>query len=123
MSNLVEKIITGKLEAFSETGSEGIHWAICEENDGSRASSYDYLTLLDEDDYLTIFDQEDKVVWEGAIRKDLISHYESYPLNPGHGQQAILGYWVQWLQANTDQEKWASYFFDECSARLVRKIH
>lgn len=109
--------IVGRLEPFFETGTEGIVWSVVE--DGK--SGYDSLHPVKCGDHLTIFDKQDTsaVVWDGDIQFEYKTNYESYPLNPEYGQQAVKGLWVNGLQEGVDAEQWFTWFYEEYPATLI----
>lgn len=111
------KTIKGTLEAFWETGSEGVIWIINEEG----KKGYDGFNCIEEGDYLTIYSKKKKIVWEGLIECDRKTRYRKHPLNLDFGQQEVCGYWVHWLPAGVaDLEKWARYFFKGYFAELIK---
>lgn len=111
------RFISGTLEPFFETGSEGILWSVHE----TRVPGYDGLNVLKNGDYLIILENEansEKVIWEGVIDLEYETNYRPYPMNPQYGQQAINGYWVNGVQRGFNPEKWFELFRQERSARL-----
>jgi hypothetical protein len=111
-------MIIGKLDPFFETGTEGVIWSVYE--DGKQG--YDGLQCLDYGDLLTIYDKEDptKVLWEGRIDLEWERNFRSYPMNPEHGQQEVLGYWVHGLQRDVEPETWGRWFFNAHPAKLEK---
>lgn len=123
-------IYEGIVEAFSESGTEGIIWCLIK---GTRPSdqawAYEDLIHLENGDHLTIYDkeifekssgQERVIVWEGTIDFELTSHQESNGL--GYTGQAILGLWCHGLQKTRCPEQWALYFFRNYPATLKRVV-
>ena len=110
--------IKGKLEPFSETGTEGVVWSFHEDG----VQGYDGLNCLHQGDYLTIFDPADptKVVWEGNIDLEFERNYQKFPNNPEYGQQAIMGLWVHGIQRNVEPDDWGIWFFHEYPAELIK---
>jgi hypothetical protein len=102
------KKIRGLGEAFWETGTEGVFWAV---QDEAHPAGYDGLHILENGDYLTIFDRVDrsKILWRGEIILEFESHRETNEY--GYCGQAIFGRWVHGLQRTRDVEEWATYFF------------
>ena len=111
--------IKGTLQAFSETGTEGIIWSIYE--DGREG--YDGLNGLHGGDHLTIFHPGNPgiVIWEGNIDLEYERNYHPYPMNPQYGQQAIQGMWVRGIQRDVDPDTWGNWFFKEYPAELIKK--
>ncbi len=111
-------IINGFLEPYISNETEGIIWAISENN----TSSYDSLHFIDEYDFLLIHDKIDPsiLVWSSYIIKDYSSHKTKRPFSDYY-QQSILGYWIHWLPFNEpNPEQWATYFLDEYPATLFK---
>ena len=97
----------GALEPFFETGCEGIIWSLVE--DGKQG--YDGLHEIHEGDHLTVFGENNEVLFSGEISCDRRIGWMEYPLNPGHGQPAALGYWIHWTQRGWQPDDWAKLFF------------
>jgi hypothetical protein len=110
--------IKGKLEPFSETGTEGVVWSLHEDG----VDGYDGLNCLHQGDYLTIFDPLDitKVIWEGNIDLEFERNYHPFPRNPQYGQQAIFGMWVHGIQRDVEPDDWGIWFFKEYPAELIK---
>lgn len=116
--------VTGALDIYFETGSEGVFWVIYDENQ----KDFYGLTLVEQGDYLKVFDEDDTVLFDGEIVPDYETGWMEYPLNPGSGlgQQCALGWWVHWIQKGWQPDDWASLFIrgkDEpkLRAELVKK--
>lgn len=108
-------MITGRLEPFFETGTEGVIWSL---NDPSLPG-YDGLRGLRNGDHLRIIGSDDATVWDGEIDLEYTRNWQPYPENPSHGQQAVSGYWVHGLQTTLDPERWGSYFFERYRGELT----
>ena len=104
-----QKRITGTLDAFWETGTEGVHWAILD----NALAGYDALNILRDGDYLFIEDTNGQIEWEGTIKLDWKTNWREYPQNPPYGQQEACGYWIHGIQEGLDPELWAKWFFEE----------
>jgi hypothetical protein len=117
MSTIQLKTINGVLEAFAETGTEGILWSVHEQG----VQGYDGLNVLKNGDYLIILDKKesDKVIWEGYIELDYQINYRPYPMNPQYGQQAIGNFWVHGVQKDFNPDKWLQLFMQENPVRLT----
>lgn len=115
--------IKGLLEAFFETGTEGVIWSVYDEAkidaDGKR--SYEGLHPLKKGDILKVFADvaRSEVLWEGVVDLETERNYHPYPLNPQYGQQAVLGMWVHGLQRDLEPETWARMFFEEKPCILI----
>lgn len=110
-------VIKGKLDAFWETGTEGVIWSVYE--DGKEG--YDGLHPIRQGDRLRIL-EGDEVLWEGEVDQDKETNWTAFenPLVEGDGQQCVLNHWVHWLQRGVDPEVWAGWFFEEKRAELER---
>lgn len=112
------KIINGKLDPFFETGTEGVIWSVYE--DGKMG--YEGLNCLEYGDYLRVYDKSKttKIIWEGSIFFDWDINWRPYPMNPKHGQQEVLGYWVHGIQKDLEPKVWGKWFFDMLPAQLIK---
>lgn len=98
--------ISGILEGFWETGTEGVLWSLCEE----PPRGYDGLHILENGDQLTVFNEDGSVLWQGVIDLEYETGYRPFPQNPEYGQQAALGYWVHGCQRGFAIDDWAYMF-------------
>lgn len=103
----------GYLFAFSETGTEGIWWAVQERDKG-----YDGLHILEEGEHLTVFKENGEVFWEGVIDYDREIGKKPLPFNPQYFQQQVLGVWCHGIQRGEVPEFWAGMFFGEYEAEV-----
>lgn len=115
LPDLTPNRIVGVLDAFSETGTEGVLWAIID-ND---KTGYEALNILRNGDYLFVEDGNGNIEWEGKVQLEYESNEQPYPNNPAYGQQAILGYWVHGLHVSVDPEKWAKWFLESRPAIVI----
>lgn len=100
--------IHGELEAFWETGTEGVYWSVIDPS----LPGYDGLWNLNDGDHLRVLDADDTVLWEGVIALEYEQNWQPYDDDDAeYGQQAVHGYWVHGLQQEVDPETWASLFF------------
>jgi hypothetical protein len=97
--------VTGTLELFTETGTEGGHWAV-QRND---TAGYPGLHMLRTGDWLEILDIDETVTWQGYVR---LRHYP--PLT-----EAACGMWIHADQRGVDRESWAAWFRNGRRARLI----
>lgn len=113
------KTYKGYITNFFETGCEGMIWVLIQDD----MKGYEALLDLQEGDQLKVFNPDGSTVFDGVIREDHESGYMEYPLNPGDGQPAALGYWIHWTQSGWKPDDWAELFFRSPSlrAQLTRK--
>jgi len=114
-------MITGKLSAYAETGTEGVLWSLFDEyNQG-----YDSLHTLQDGDKLKIYSDKTKtkIVFDGVVSFEYERLYKPYPLNPEYGQQVepIYGCFVHGFQSNVEPHDWSKWFFDGLFAELIKK--
>lgn len=109
-------MIRGKLDPFFETGTEGVLWAVV---DDEKPNDYTGLHVLRDWDYLRVFDADGKMVWEGDVALEWTRRYTPFPNNPEWGQQEVFGYWVHGFQRTLEPEVWAQMFFDGLPAELI----
>lgn len=107
-------VITGVLEDFFETGTEGVIWSVYDDDN----RGYDGLHTIEEGDQLTICDQLGHRIWSGIIRCDRKTGWKRYPLNPQYGQPCALGHWVHWTQKGFKPDVWAKFFIRPQHDRL-----
>lgn len=113
---LIRNEVGTHLEAFFETGTEGIIWSICTEDQG-----YDGLFGLKDGDELIVYSSDKKVIiWKGIVQLEYERLYEPYPLNPQYGQQLICNRWVHGFQIGLEPHVWAKWFFSELPAAMTR---
>lgn len=110
-------IIKGKLEAYFETGTEGVLWAVYE----NGQTGYDGLNILEEGDELTIYGNDGRVVFQGAVDPDRQIGWTAHPGGYGGGQPVALGMWIHWTQRGFQPDDWAKLFVDELEAELVKR--
>lgn len=112
------EVLSGKLDAFYETGTEGVIWSFDE--DGKYG--YDGLHCLEKGDIIKVFNDASRkqVIFEGVIDLEYASRRRAFLLNPQYSGQEVFGYWVRGLQKGVDPETWARMFFDGKPAQLVR---
>lgn len=112
------RVLKGRLEIFSEQGSEGSHWSFYE--DGK--TGYDGLHALEKGDVLRVFNDaaRTELAWQGTVDFEYDSHKQ---------RRALIGE-VQWLdkigtvhgvQKGIGADKWAEMFLAEKPAVLVPK--
>lgn len=105
----------GILYGHFETGTEGTQWIFLK--DGLKG--YDAFEMIEEGDRLCIFDADNKTLFDGIIKPDYEIGWAEYPLNPGFGQPAALGYWIHWTQDGFQPNDWAQFFIRETPLRAT----
>lgn len=112
------RVLKGRLEIFSEQGSEGAHWSFYE--DGK--SGYDALHALEKGDVLRIFNDaaRTELLWQGTVDFDHDSEKQRRPLI-GEVQWLDKVGTVHGLQKGVDKDLWADMFLAEKPAVLVPK--
>lgn len=137
------KEIKGITYLYYETGTEGAYYAVLDE---SKSDFYESLVLLEENDEIIIWNKnKTQIIYQGAIKKDRqknltqFSWVEKYRNNqvefrekfnrdfPSkeeielyYSQQASLGIWVHWLQADVDDKLWTQWFLEELPVLLIK---
>lgn len=102
--------IFGRLDAFFETGTEGVVWSVADQ----RLPGYDGLWPLQFGDHLDVLDANGETLWQGIFKLEYDNRRD-----PTHNQQEVGGYWVHGLQDGADPEAWAKLFFDRERAILT----
>ena len=87
--------IFGRLDAFFETGTEGVVWSVADQ----RLPGYDGLWPLQFGDHLDVLDANGETLWQGIIKLEYDNRRVAL-----HNQQEVLGYWVHGLQDGADPE-------------------
>ena len=112
-----EVTLSGKLEAFFETGTEGVLWSFIP----NGREGYENLHVLQNGDRLTVFADAACAItkWQGNVDLEYERNWQNFPLNPQYGQQAVEGCWVHGLERTLPPETWARMFFDAAPAQLT----
>lgn len=112
------RVLKGRLEIFSEQGSEGSHWSFYE--DGK--TGYDGLHALEKGDVLRVFNDaaRSELLWQGEVDFDYTSEKQRRPLI-GDVQWLDKVGTVHGLQKGVDKDVWADMFLAEKPAVLVPK--
>lgn len=107
----MNRIIRGVTHAYFETGTEGVWWALIEEN----VFGYEDLNVLDDGDHLMIYKDgyDSEIIFSGFIKKDKLTGARSRPFNPYFKQQVALGMWVHWIQEGWHPDDWARLFVEK----------
>jgi hypothetical protein len=111
--------VRGRLDAFFETGTEGVIWSVID----PRLPAYDALWTLRDGDHLTIIGRQNETLWEGTIQLEYERNWEPYPHNPQYGQQAVGGFWVHGLQVDLAPDDWAIMFAERYRAIMIPGPH
>lgn len=113
--------VSGILDPFFETGTEGVIWSIYDPR-CALGEPYEGLHDLKNGDHLTVYERDGITVrWKGTIKLEYKRNWRPYPMNPQYGQQEVLGFWVHGLQEDLSPEDWARMFFDKLPAVLRRR--
>jgi len=109
--------IVGVLEAFSDQGTEGICWAIID-NDKTGPES---LLSVNDGDYLFVEDGNGGIDWEGTISLRTDTNLEPYPFNDrGDHWQRVKNCTVHGLQENVEPNVWFEWFAMNRPAVLIK---
>jgi hypothetical protein len=95
----------GSLFFFSETGTEGGHWAFQKEG----MQGYEGMHLLSDGDRLTVFNEDSSVHWEGVIQ---LKSYPPFSKSAGN-------LWIHSDQVGVERQFWAEMFIEELKAELT----
>ena len=123
----IRKPITGELEAYWATGTEGICWSFYDSSkkNENNTPSYEGLYAINSGDLLTIFKPDsDKITgnkiicWHGIIQWDFKSYQQD---SPGGIHQEIkdIG-WFRGMQTGVDPHEWSRMFFEGWPAQIVK---
>ena len=102
-------VLRGNLTFWSETGTEGGHWAL--EDDRPHSNPYEGLHVLEDGDLLRVFKEDGSIRWEGAIQ------LKTHPAFTEH----VFNCWIQSDQIGVERQIWAEMFFKELKAELQKK--
>lgn len=111
--------IIGVLEAFHETGSEGIRWAVID----NGAMGYASLHILEDGDYLFIEDGNKGIEWEGTVHLDYEMARRPHSFHPTGTWQRVNNCTVHGVQSGIEPIKWFDWFASERPAVLVKGLH
>ena len=99
----------GVLDAWHETGSEGLIWVLWEKR--GRSVNYTKPPVdLKAGDHLKVYGEDGSVIFNGKIVPDYKAGLKPYPGNPKYGQPCVFGLWVHWTQRGWKSEDWAMLF-------------
>lgn len=118
-------LLLGTLEAFSETGSEGIVWAFSE----AGKEGYDGFHTLKRGHILTVFNSysDPSILWKGRVELDFKNRVEHIKIPAGtlgfhrdieFDAQRIGGASVRGLPETCDEDLWLYMFQSEKPALL-----
>ena len=88
--------ITGILESFVETGTEGMVWMVYNNcpSFNPEFNNYERLYDINEGDHLTVYDVDGSIFWSGKIK-----------FNKCHKPQ-----FSHWFQSGFTEDEWAEMF-------------
>jgi len=87
---LPDNLKVGTLDAFFETGTEGIIWAF--NNNNNNESGWDALNMLKDGDYLFVEDGNGNIEWEGTISFDYEIRKHARLTGAMQQEDAVTGY-------------------------------
>jgi hypothetical protein len=102
--------VFGRLDPFSEQGSEGIHWSLVD----SSYPGYGGLFRIN-GKQLKILDKDFNTIWQGSVKLEYQRNKETCGT---WTQQAVSNAWVHGFEETLSPEVWAEYFFQNCRAIL-----
>lgn len=112
--------LVGFLHFWSETGTEGGHWAFQDkkfisppsENWPYESWSYEGLHILQNGDILIIYSKETPtdIIWTGVIK------LRTYPLFT----ESTAGMWIHADQEGVCRHTWTKWFLEEYPAKLIK---
>lgn len=102
--------IKGFLEAFFETGTEGVIWClyISKDMDWEAPRAYENLHVVKSGETLTIWDIDKKVLFNGVVDLDF-------------SVKTAGNYYVNGVQRGVNSEDWLNWFEYECEAEIETK--
>ena len=113
-------MLEGVLFFWSETGTEGGHWAFQDKefifppdaNWPIGRWSYDGLHVLKNGDKLIIYSKDDpsQIVWSGEIELEQYCPFT----------ESVRGMWIHSDQRGIDRKIWADWFIKEYPAKLEK---
>lgn len=111
------RIYHGRLEPFSEQGTEGTFWCV---HDPARPG-YEGLHAIESGDLLTVFSDAGRqnVLWEGVIEFDYDRCRSSLPLAPSIKVQRIGHETVHGIPASIKPGEWMTMFRQHKPCTLV----
>lgn len=117
-----KEIIFGKLDAFFETGMEGVKWSLID--DEKHDNPYDAIHFISTGDHLTIYssDFNSEIIFDSIIVETKNSNKFALPSLIGF-QQSAGGFLCHSLPHGFDPELWASFFKKGCCAKLTKNFY
>ena len=104
----------GRLDAFWETGTEGVQWSFKD----ASLPGYDGLMMIDDAELTILAYDKQTPLWTGKVDLEYQRRYRKFPQNPSHGQQEIFNHWVHGFEKTLNPELWATFFFEKRRAIL-----
>lgn len=112
----MNEIFKGKLIGYFETGTEGVFWALQNDN----LPGYEGLILLEAGDQIEIYSKDLQLVYKGFIKPDTVIGRTQRPSSNIY-QPTALGMWIHWTQEGFSPDKWASYFIDGNYSGIIQR--
>lgn len=111
-----QQVHEGLLDAWCETGTEGLVWVLNE----NGFEGYAAMRFVEEGDYLTVFRPDGEIAFEGRISCDREIGKPRPEDNCDRAQPSALGFWIHWTQEGWDPDEWAEMFLKEYKAILKK---
>lgn len=112
------RVIHGRLEPFSDFGSEGTIWCVYDNADRSMEG----IRPIEPGDLLTVFTdaQCNDILWEGTVQLDFDTHKEPLSLAPHIQPQRLDRMSVHGVPVNIAIDQWLAMFREHKPCILVR---
>ena len=108
--------VKGTLTEHFETGTEGLMWALQEDNN----EGYPGLFIIEDGDELTIYSETNEILFKGVITPDYDAGKSKRP-NTSVEQPRALGYWIHWTQKGFTPDTWAAFFVETKNAAVLAR--
>jgi hypothetical protein len=100
--------IKGKIDEFSETGTEGAWWSVTQ----NGLTGYDALHIIKPGNRLVIYNSDGSVLFDEIIIYDTESGWKPRRRHEpsGSGQQCCGALWCHWIQKGYSSKQWEALF-------------